>query len=151
MLKSGRFQANQGTLVALPVYHPWSPSVDLSVPRVLVGVRSTVPPATALFSLFIYFERQSTWGRDREREGGRIPGRLYTVSTDHEIMIMRSRPELKSDAQPTEPPGALYHLLKTGPGLRTDRQTLSLLPTDWGPRASPFCASALEEEVSKEG
>ena len=60
--------------------------------------------------MFIYFwerQRQSVSGGGAEREGDTEPeagSRLQAVSTEPDTQAVRSWPEPKSDAQPTEPP-----------------------------------------------
>ena len=66
------------------------------------------------FYLFLR-ERQNEWERGREREGdteAEAGSGLWAVSTEPdvglELMSVRSWPELKSEAQPTEPPRQPY-------------------------------------------
>ena len=74
---------------------------------------------SSLFKCFIYFwEREHEWGRDRERGGQKIPGgyalRAARLTWGSNLQTVRSwpEPELKSDAQLTEPPRCPSSLFK---------------------------------------
>ena len=66
-------------------------------------------PGTPMFYWFLRArETEHEWGRGRERGRQRIQNRLWAVSAKPDVGLipwtMRSWPELKSDAQLTEPP-----------------------------------------------